>query len=260
MPVVFDVRVNVFPAEHGFPSNTTTGEPCSWEAQPCFFLSPKRGGRVWAGVSGPSGDGEPSEARDKACAARAGCCPHQKHHGHRWTPHSHGRWEQLAPTTAPWWRTRSQPLWYNWQGTTFRQQSQWPGMQIWFTRPAKSSSLKPVNQRAPLQLPLPGGWQKAAKQVQLLPLWAQITDGCWVPEWINKALMSNSCFFGFGLSLQILKQLWALGGFLSSQGIWSEPSTCKEEITNTDFLLRTACTTVNALQTLWPLPSCLMRA
>ena len=34
----------------------------------------------------------------------------------------------------------------------------------------------------------------------------------------------------------------------------------KNKITNTDFLLRIACITVNALQTLWPLPSCLMRA
>lgn len=49
----------------------------------CFCPCSKGGGRVWAGVPGPPGDGEPPEAGDEACAIRAGCCLHQKRDGHR---------------------------------------------------------------------------------------------------------------------------------------------------------------------------------
>lgn len=80
---------------------------------------------------------------------------------HPWSlpglPPSYGRCEKSAS-----------PL--SLQGTTCRQLSRAPGTQVWFTRAAKSPLLKETNRRASLQLPLPGNWQKTAKQTQLLPV------------------------------------------------------------------------------------------
>lgn len=233
MPAVLHVRVNMFLAEHGFPSNTTTGEPCSWETQPCFFPSPKRGGGVWAGVSGPSGDGEPPETRDKTCAARAGCCPHQEHHGHRWIPRSHGRWEQLAPTAAPWWRTqganlcgtigRGQPsdsshggqecAYDSWGQQSHHRWSQWTrGLCSSFH--CLAAGRRQQNKCSCSQCEHSQG-KAVGCQGELAKHWCLIT-----------------IFYVWALTTDFEALRGASGGLLSSQGIQSESSIYKEEITN----------------------------
>lgn len=84
----------------------------------CFCPGSKRGGRVWAGVPGSPGDGEPPEAGDEARATRAaarirsamvaGKPPRLLLTGERFTP-------PVSPIAHPWASWAATVLWQTWE-------------------------------------------------------------------------------------------------------------------------------------------------